>query len=392
VAGDRAARLSVRILFASHYALPHLGGIEVAVDALAAELAGRGHEVCHVASGARRADEHGPRPTAYRVVRVPALNAAEARLGVPYPLFAPALLPALRREVARADVVHGHGLLYQSSALALWLARRARRLPVRAATEHVGHVAYASPVLDAAQRAAFATLGRATARSAQGLVVLNAKVEEEVRALAPGRPVVRIGNGVDADRYRPPARGEREALRAGLGWDDRPRVLFVGRLVAKKGLDHALAAAAAGAGAWELVVVGPGDPPASLPPAARVLGPLPPERVAALYRAADAFLLPSRGEGFPITAQEAMASGLPVVLAAEPGYAPYVGGAGTGVRLAATAPDALAAAVAAALADAEAGPRAAAHARRAFSWARSADEHEALWGRLESPDPRSALR
>jgi glycosyltransferase involved in cell wall biosynthesis len=376
----------VRILFASHYALPHLGGIEVAIDALAAELARRGHEVCHVASGATRPYEHGPPPSAYRLVRVPAFNAAEQRLGVPYPVFAPRLLPVLRREVARAGVVHGHGVLYQSAALALWLARRAPHRPVRAATEHVGHVAYTSPVLDAVQRAAFATLGRATARNAQGLVVLNAKVEEELRRLAPGRPVVRIANGVDARRYRPPAPGERAALRAGLGWDDgRPRVLFVGRLVAKKGLGHALAAAAEAAGAWELVVAGPGDPPPGLPPAARILGPQPPGRVAALYRAADAFLLPSRGEGFPITAQEAMASGLPVVLAADPAYAPYVAGAGPGVRLAGTEPGPLAAAVAAALADPEAGPRAAAHARRAFSWASAADEHEALWERLGSP-------
>jgi D-inositol-3-phosphate glycosyltransferase len=394
VASDRAARLThVRILFASHYALPHLGGIEVAVDALATELARRGHEVCHVASSAVREHEHGEPPTSYRLVRVAAFNAAEATLGVPYPVFAPRLLPVLRREAARAGVVHGHGLLCQSAALALWLARRAAHRPVRAATEHVGHVAYTSPVLDGAQRAAFATLGRATARNAQGLVVLNAKVEAEVRALAPGRPVVRIGNGVDAERYRPPAPGERERLRGELGWnDDRPRVLFVGRLVAKKGLDHALAAAAAAGGAWELAVAGPGEPPRTLPPGVRVLGPLAPERVASLYRAADVFLLPSRGEGFPITAQEAMASGLPVVLADDPAYAPYVDGAGPGVRLAATDPAALTAAVAAAHADPDAGARAAAHARRAFSWARAADEHEALWRRLESPDPEIPLR
>ena len=43
----------MRILFVSHYALPHLGGIEVAIDAMARELSGRGHEVAYVASGAQ---------------------------------------------------------------------------------------------------------------------------------------------------------------------------------------------------------------------------------------------------------------------------------------------------------------------------------------------------
>ena len=390
----------MRILLASHYALPHLGGIEVAVDAVARELAAAGHEVCHVASAARRAGEGEdgppgerlpptpaerlPPPPGYRIVRVPALNAAEARLGVPYPLFAPGLARVLRREVARADVVHAHGVLYQSAALALWLARRAPHAPVRAATEHVGHVDYASPLLDGVQRLAFATLGRAAARSAEGIVVLNGKVEAELRALAPAAEVVHIHNGVDGTRYRPPAPGERAALRARLGWDDRPRVLFVGRLVAKKGLEHALAAAGVAAGAWELVVAGPGKPPPHPTGAARLLGAVAPHAVAELYRAADAFLLPSRGEGFPITAQEAMASGLPVVLADEPGYAPHVDGAGRGVRLAPTDPALLAAAVAAALTDPEAGDLAAVHARRAFSWARAAGEHEALWERLRA--------
>jgi D-inositol-3-phosphate glycosyltransferase len=369
----------MRILAVSHYALPHLGGIEVVVDGLARELTARGHEVVHVASSAT-AGAPGRAPGGYRVERVSALNVLE-RIDVPYPLFAPSLVRVLRRELARADVVHAHGLLYESAAAAIALAARAGR--PRVLTEHVGHVAYASPLLDRAQALALATLGRVTARRAQALVTLNDAVDAELARLAPATRRVRIHNGVDAERYRPPAPGEREALRRGLGWDDGvPRVLFVGRLVAKKGLDAALAATAQAAGAFRLAVAGPGTPPAAPGADVQLLGALAPDRVAALYRAADAFLLPSRGEGFPLTAQEAMASGLPVVLADEPAYAEYLGGAGAGARTAPVAPAALASAVAGVLADRGAGAAAAAHARRAFSWAAAAERHETLYAEL----------
>ncbi|MEA2283573.1 MAG: phosphatidyl-myo-inositol alpha-mannosyltransferase [Solirubrobacteraceae bacterium] len=377
----------MRILAVSHYALPHLGGIEVVVDGLARELVARGHEVVHVASSAT-AGAPGRAPGGYRVERVPALNVLE-RIDVPYPLFAPSLVGVLRREIARADVVHAHGLLYQSAAAAIALAARSARRPARVVTEHVGHVAYAAPLLDRAQALALATLGRATARRAQALVTLNDAVDAGLAALAPATRRVRIHNGVDAERYRPAPPGERAALRRELGWDDGvPRVLFVGRLVAKKGLDAALAATAEGAGAFRLVVVGPGTPPRAPGANVHVLGAMPPDRVAALYRAADAFLLPSRGEGFPLTAQEAMASGLPVVLADEPAYAEYLGGAGAGARTAAADGAALARAVAGALADPAAGAAAAAHARQAFSWAAAAVRHEALYRELLAGDAR----
>ena len=114
------------------------------------------------------------------------------------------------------------------------------------------------------------------------------------------------------------------------------------------------------------------------------LGALPPGRVAELYRAADAFLLPSRGEGFPLTVQEAMASGLPVVLAEDPAYRSHLDGAGEGATL--LPPDG--AAMAAALPrlfDNEVARRAAyEHARRAFSWHAAADAHERLYNALLS--------
>ncbi len=370
-----------RILFLSHYALPHLGGIEVVVDALAREMVRAGHDVVHVASDALRDGEHtGTAPvTPYEVIRVPSANALEARAGVPWPLFGPGLAAVVRREVARADVVHGHGLLYLSSALGLLEARRLGK-PVRVLTEHVGHVAYDSRVLDGIERAAIGSLGRAAARAAEAIVVLNAKVWSEMAALAPSARLCRIPNGVDVARYRPPAPGERERLRRELGWDATPRVLFVGRLVKKKGIELALAAATRLAGRARLVVVGPGELPGGAPPHVELLGAQPIERVAELYRAADLFLLPSRGEGFPLTAQEAMASGLPVVLLDDPSYTPYL--VAEGARTAPGEPAALAAAIEPLLdgaTRARAGAAAAARARASFSWSAAAQAHLELY-------------
>jgi glycosyltransferase involved in cell wall biosynthesis len=83
-----------------------------------------------------------------------------------------------------------------------------------------------------------------------------------------------------------------------------------------------------------------------------------------------------------------MASGLPVLMSNDPGYRPWVEGAGPGVRLVEPRPDAILAELLPLLADGDArtaaGAAAADHARRAFSWARAADEHEALYDRLRS--------
>lgn len=375
----------MRILFTSHYALPHVGGMEVAIDALARELNARGHEVVHLASSATSPYGRASPDAGYRVVRVAALNAPEERLRVPWPVFGPQLVPRLRAELARVDIVHAHGMLYTSSVLALVMATR-RGLP-RVLTEHVGHVDYESGALNRIEALAIRSVGRVAVRRAQAVIVLNEKVASEVRALAPLQRVLWIPNGVDISTYRPPEPGERERVRQALGWDDRPRVLFVGRLVAKKGLELAVNTAARAGGAFELVIVGPGRPRVPLPATVRHLGAQPATRVAELYRAADALLLPSRGEGFPLSVQEAMASDLPVVVRDDADYAAYLDGAGAGARRVADDPAALAAALVDLLGDPaarrNAGAAAGAHARTRFSWSRTADRHEALYREVQ---------
>jgi glycosyltransferase involved in cell wall biosynthesis len=160
------------------------------------------------------------------------------------------------------------------------------------------------------------------------------------------RPRACIPQGVDPTRFRPPTPAERQAARDRLGVSGTtPLVLYCGSVIERKGIDLL-------AEAWRevvlrhpeavLLVVGPDHRSGLHTPeevafaseiAARAADPVfggsirllgYREDVSAFYRAADLLVFPSRREGWPSVVSEAMASGLPCVLAAMDGLADVI--------------------------------------------------------------------
>ena len=309
-----------RVLMVTHYWPPHVGGIETVAVEHARRLAERGWEV-RVATSRLRGDPARARMGAVDVRRFPCANFPERVFNVPVPLMSPAMLTGLVREAGDADVVVAHGHVYLGTQFAAVAANRTGRPFVL--VQHAPFIDY-GPVLNVVERAADRTLGRRVIRAADAVVAVSGFTADFVRTLAPGTEVAIVRSGVDERRFhaggstRPP---------------DRPTVLTVRRLVPRNGVDCLVEAwRRAGLGDRADLVVGGAGPEAehveqlaASDPSVRLLGYVPDEELADLYRGADVFVLPSRsGEGFGLVALEAMASGLPVVATASGGIVDIV--------------------------------------------------------------------
>lgn len=300
----------MRVGIVTHYMPPHVAGIELVAEALFAAYAAAGWDVRWVASRVPKtsAAEEGGR------IRVPCWNGLEYRFRVPWPVWGPSAIRELTRLVQWSDVLHAHECLYMGSALAVLLARRARKPVIL--TQHVGFVRYPSPLLNRLESFAYHTVGWAVLRGASHVVCCTPAAEQFVAQLLRGRAsrVSAIANGVDVQRFHPATPAERAEARQRLGVPPSKRVvLFVGRLVERKGADVFRAACLRMPSEHFLMV---GDGPLR-PDAAENLTwipSFPPEDMPLIYQAADAFVLPSHSEGFPLSVQEAMAAGVPVIV------------------------------------------------------------------------------
>jgi glycosyltransferase involved in cell wall biosynthesis len=226
-----------------------------------------------------------------------------------------------------ATFVHAHAL-YPSAAAA-------RRLAATAGVPLIVSV-HGSDLYTNLERPSWAAEVRAALRSASAIVCVSPSLARDVVALAGADPlrVTVIPNTYDATRF---AFGERSPV-AGRS----TRFVSVGRLVPVKGHDVLLRAfgmaVRAGLDA-NLEIIGDGPERGRLEAIAAEQGPdgrvqfsgaLADDALISALGRADAFVLPSRREGFGVALVEALATGLPA-LATRSGGPDDIVGSGDGL-------------------------------------------------------------
>lgn len=271
--------------------------------------------------GASAPGPYVPELTALGIAHEPLRHATRA-LDVGQDILALGELVRLFRRL-RPDIVHTHN---PKPGLYGRLAARLAGVPVVVNTVHG---LYATEDDGWLRRGVVYGLERTASVCSQAELVQSEEDVEMLRRLhVPEGKLVLLGNGVDLERFVPPAGADDVTrARASLGVAPQQVVVgLVGRLVWQKGLRELFAAAAALRASQPevvIVVVGPSDPDKAdaLGPddiaAAEALGNVVftggRDDVEQLYHGFDIFVLPSYREGFPRSAMEAAASAVPVV-------------------------------------------------------------------------------
>ncbi|GGQ24193.1 glycosyltransferase involved in cell wall biosynthesis [Actinomadura coerulea] len=298
-----------------HVSQPNAGGVAVYVGQAAGDQRRRGWEV------AVACPPGGDLPERCMAAGVPWLNWDAGRAPGPRTLLEALSLRRLVKGFA-PDVVH----LHSSKA---GLAGRLLRRPLGTPTifqPHGWSWLAATGRLDTLSR----LWERAGARWSDALVCVGTgELREGMRAGVRG-PYRLVRNGVDRRRFTPADAAARLAARTRLGLEAAvPLAVCIGRLTRQKGQDVLVAAwpgVTARCPSAQLAIVGDGED----------LDRLRGERVAGVrfvpavedprdwLSASNLIVLPSRWEGLPLTALEALATGRPLVGTDIPGITEVV--------------------------------------------------------------------
>lgn len=297
-----------------------VGGPARAVIDLCAALADRGHDVTVATSDAGQAPENWVAGCAGK----PRMIILQ-RPSLPGFVFRTSELAALKNALAAADVLHLHGIWELAN---IQLARIAQSLNKPYVISPRGMLAAWSLRQRPWKKHAYLFLvgRRWLANAAKVHLTANGELDQAAQWFASHQAVV-IPNLLDLEPFEelPNPELAEEKLRLTR---DRPRVLFLSRIHAKKGLDvliHACALLKERGTPVNLVVAGEGEAQyvSGMRAMARQLGltnsevnfvgAITGKDKLALYRACDLMALPTQQENFGFVFIEALACALPIV-------------------------------------------------------------------------------
>lgn len=387
----------MRIVLAAIRYPPAPGGAEAHVAALAEGMVSRGHEVDVFTTDLFsevpfRRDAR--LPTSVRGVRVHRFPARTLG-GDAHWVMTPAMALPLARAAREADIVHAHSYGYHPTLLAAGAARLSGKPFVFTPHYHPPWSMEGGARRGRLRAVYDATLGPWSLAAADAIVAVSSEERKLLRdTLHRALPQARvIPNGIHLARF---AKADGSAFRARHGLGDAPVVLYAGRLAKNKSLPdlvRAVAVARRSVPDARLVLAGQDqDQLGTVAPLAASLGvPLtatghvPDAEYADALAAGTVFAIASEYEAFGIVLLEAMACSVPVVATRVGGVPDVVADGEDGLLVPHAAPEAMGAAIARLLADAELRRRLGERGRvkaAAHDWGRVVGEVEGLYREL----------
>lgn len=309
----------MRIGFFTEGYLPKLDGVATSVIETAKELERRGHEVFIVA----------PKYPGYvdrnkNVFRVPSIRVhPEYRIGVNIPN------KAVRKVFSTDfDIIHAH-----SGGPITLLGReiaREKRIPF-VFTNHTLWNRYTHYFMNGKviKPKAMEQLSKLFGNIADCVVAPTQRVEKELRHYGVKKPITIIPSGLPVQKFKKAPFG---FLRSKIKNEKDPIVLFVGRLAKEKSPDFLIRSfriVAETIPGVQLVLIGEGVDRKKLESLVKKLsiserchfvGNVPANQMYKAYRDASVFAFPSTTETQGLVVQEALSSGVPVVVVNDPAY------------------------------------------------------------------------
>jgi len=303
----------MKILVVGNYFYPeHVGGVEIVVFNLVRHYREAGHDVVLTAADV---------PPRFRGMSsddlpIRSWNITEERLGFPAPIPTLSSILKLYRSVRECEVVHLHDCLYLINIIVFLFAKILTK-PILI-TQHTEVIPYENKIKKWLHSISLRTIGVMLHKYASRTVFISENTRDNLPFITnvAGDPVV-IKNGVDTDFFEPLHPDVRRQVRQDISGDIRkPIILFVGRFVAIKGIQH-LIPIIKKRSEWHWLLVGRPDeydPSIWNFPNMTFWPSLDLDNMRLVYAAADLLIHPSEVVGMSLTVLECMACGTPVMV------------------------------------------------------------------------------